>query len=86
MSQGKYQAGFGVIFWGKKSLTFMIPIYSTIVLYDREGGYQKLYCPFKMHCAVILHHAPVLQIQCLEAVLSKGNNFVCIYCIVNKHM
>ena len=24
-----YQAGFGVIFWGKKSQTFIIPIYST---------------------------------------------------------
>ena len=78
------------IFWGKKSLTFMIPICSTIVLYDREGGYQKLYCPVKMHSVVMLHHAPVLQIRCkfmyMEAFLSKGNNFVCIYCIVNKHM
>jgi len=28
----KYQAGFGVIFWGKISQTFMIPVYSTTVL------------------------------------------------------
>ena len=34
MSQSKYQAGFGVIFWDKKSQTLMIPIYSTTVLYD----------------------------------------------------
>ena len=36
MSQSKYQAGFGVTFWGKKSQTLMIPIYSTTVLYDME--------------------------------------------------
>ena len=36
MSQSKYQAGFGVIFWDKKSQTLMIPIYSTTVLYDYQ--------------------------------------------------
>ena len=30
----KYQAGFGVIILGQKPQTFMIPIYSTTVLYD----------------------------------------------------
>ena len=31
--QSKYKAGFGVIFWDKKSVTVMIPIYNTTVLY-----------------------------------------------------
>ena len=30
----KYQAGFGVIISGQNPQTFMIPIYSTTVLYD----------------------------------------------------
>jgi len=34
LSESKYQAGFGVIISGQNSLTFMIPIYSTTVLYD----------------------------------------------------
>ena len=28
--QSKYKVGFGLIFWDKKSLTFVFPIYSTI--------------------------------------------------------
>ena len=38
LSESKYQAGFGVIkFWAKLNpLTFMIPIYSTTVLYDMQ--------------------------------------------------
>ena len=34
VSESKYQAGFGVIISGKNPQTFMIPIYSTTVLYD----------------------------------------------------
>ena len=34
VSESKYQAGFGVIISGQNHLTFMIPIYSTTVLYD----------------------------------------------------
>ena len=34
VSESKYQAGFGVIILGQNPLTFMIPIYSTTVLYD----------------------------------------------------
>ena len=33
MSESKYQAGFGVIVLGQNPQTFMIPIYSTTVLY-----------------------------------------------------
>ena len=36
MSESKYQAGFGVIILGQNPQTFMIPIYSTNVLYDKE--------------------------------------------------
>jgi len=32
--ENKYQAGFGVIILGQNPQTFMIPIYSTTVLYD----------------------------------------------------
>ena len=32
--ESKYQAGFGVIISGQNPQTFMIPIYSTTVLYD----------------------------------------------------
>ena len=32
--ESKYQAGFGMIILGQNPLTFMIPIYSTTVLYD----------------------------------------------------
>jgi len=34
VSQSKYQAGLGMIFWGMKFQTFMIPTHSTTVLYD----------------------------------------------------
>ena len=34
MLESKYQAGFGVIILGQNPLTFMIPIYSTTILYD----------------------------------------------------
>ena len=34
--RSKYQAGFGVIILGQNPLTFMIPIYSTTVLYDSD--------------------------------------------------
>jgi len=33
MSQSKYLAGFGVMFWDTKSQAFLIPIYSTSVLH-----------------------------------------------------
>jgi len=33
--KSKYQAGFGVIISGQTPQTFMIPIYSTTVLYDK---------------------------------------------------
>jgi len=33
MSQSKCQVDFGVIFWGKKTLTFMIPVYCTTELF-----------------------------------------------------
>ena len=36
VSESKYQAGFGVIILGQNPQTFMIPIYSTTVLYDKE--------------------------------------------------
>ena len=32
--ESKYQAGFGVIVSGQNPQTFMIPIYTTTVLYD----------------------------------------------------
>ena len=32
--RSKYQAGFGVIIWGQNPRIFMIPIYSTTILYD----------------------------------------------------
>jgi len=32
-----YMHGFGVIILGQNPQTFMIPIYSTTVLYDRNG-------------------------------------------------
>ena len=35
MSQSKRQVILRVMFWVQKSQTFMIPIYSTIVLYDK---------------------------------------------------
>ena len=34
MPESEYQAGFGVIISGQNPQTFMIPIYSTTVLYD----------------------------------------------------
>ena len=34
VSESKYQAGFGVMISGQNPQTFMIPIYSTTVLYD----------------------------------------------------
>ena len=34
VSESKYQAGFGVMISGQNLQTFMIPIYSTTVLYD----------------------------------------------------
>ena len=40
MSKSKYQAGFGVIFRGKKSQTLMIPICSTTELYDTTVLYE----------------------------------------------
>ena len=39
ISESKYQAGFGVMISGQNPQTFMIPIYSTTVLYDNC-------CPF----------------------------------------
>ena len=35
VSESKYQAGFWVIISGQNPQTFMIPIYSTTVLYDK---------------------------------------------------
>ena len=34
LSESKYQAGFGMIILRENPQTFMIPIYSTTVLYD----------------------------------------------------
>ena len=34
LSESKYKAGFGVIIWGQNPQSFMMPIYSTTVLYD----------------------------------------------------
>jgi len=34
VSESKYQAGFWVIILGQNPQTFMIPVYSTTVLYD----------------------------------------------------
>ena len=42
MSESKYQAGFGVIISGQNPLTFIIPIYSTIVLYNTVPSYGLL--------------------------------------------
>ena len=36
LSESKHQADFGVIIWGQNPQAFMIPIYSTTVLYDTE--------------------------------------------------
>ena len=36
LSESKYQAGFEVIILGKNPLIFMIPTYSTTVLYDNH--------------------------------------------------
>ena len=36
MSESKYQTGFGVITSEQNPQTFMIPIYSTTVLYDTD--------------------------------------------------
>ena len=41
LSESKYQAGFGVIIWDQNPLTFMIPIYSTTILYDRHACTMK---------------------------------------------
>jgi len=40
-SESKYQAGFGVIILGQNPLIFMIPIYSTTVLYDEQNHYKS---------------------------------------------
>ena len=40
VSESKYQAGFGVIILGQNTLTFIIPIYSTTVLYDEQARMQ----------------------------------------------
>ena len=42
MSEIKYQAGFGVIILGQDPQTFMIPIYSTTVLYDGNNHATNL--------------------------------------------
>ena len=44
LSESKYQAGFGVIILGQNPLTFMIPTYSTTVLYD----YRAVTTPSKV--------------------------------------
>jgi len=36
VSESKYQAGFRVIISGQNPQTFMIPMYSTTVLYDKQ--------------------------------------------------
>ena len=40
LSESKYQASFGVIILGQNPLTFMIPIYSTTVLYDTKKTFN----------------------------------------------
>ena len=41
VSESKYQTGFGVIISGQNPQTFMIPIYSTTVLYDTVTHYYN---------------------------------------------
>ena len=60
--ESKYQAGFGVIILGQNSQTFMIPLYSTTILYDialttvvniPEPVQYKIYAlalPFDLRC------------------------------------
>ena len=43
LSESKYQAGFGV---GQNPQTFMIPIYSTTVLYDIAALYTIVIFPY----------------------------------------
>ena len=38
LPENKYQAGFEVIILGQNPQTFMIPIYSTTVLYDEPAN------------------------------------------------
>ena len=46
--ESKYQAGFGAIISGQNPQTLMIPIYSTIVLYDEK---KKEWLIFLRECA-----------------------------------
>ena len=67
MSQSKYKAGFGVTFLGKKSLTSMIPIYSTTVLYDKLSTNTTIDSMYLWTCVLryILHMTKLSFVNCI---------------------
>ena len=72
VSESKYQAGFGMIILGQNPLTFMIPIYSTTVLYDKEGDCWSL----QSILSILNSDDVVMQVTALKVLataLGKGD-------------
>jgi len=59
VSESKYQAGFGVIISGQNLQTFMIPMYSTTILYDTR---DVVCVPYNLWVPVLLYIAVSSQI------------------------
>ena len=53
LSESKYQAGFGEIILGQNPQTFMIPIYSTTVLYDNAMYKNRSYIQTLLHKVIV---------------------------------
>ena len=75
LSEFKYWAGLGVIFLGQNLLTFMIPIYCTVLLYCITRSYWKLMFLSEMDTMY------VIQISILKAYI----NFF-LTCFFNCHL
>ena len=65
----KYQAGFGVIISGQNPQTFMIPIYSTTILYDTR---DVVCVPYNLWVPVLLYIAVSSQVVNKFIVLYNG--------------
>ena len=59
MSESKYQAGLGVIISGQNPQTFVIPIYSTTILYDTSlASYRAV--KLHSHATFLYAHMAVI--------------------------
>jgi len=63
MSQSKYQANFGVIFWDKKSQAVRIPKYSSTALCDVVTGFAIEFVTFAIKFVPLANEFVTLAIE-----------------------